>query len=210
MPGSAACSASTSTISATSPAPISANGRATSSCAMRCARPRASRSCGTRRRRPSASPRRGSPTMSPRRSQPCRAGSRRRLNVQDDFAKQIKKALVHYGIDKEPIGIDMMELPHAARAGGGRHRGGRRPAGAARRARDQDRRRDRAAEAGRVDGRRHLCRHRPRDPPGHASENELVAIANDRLFRMGSERVECVNSVSGRAAGRTRTPSPTA
>ena len=29
-------------------------------------------------------------------------------------------------------------------------------------------------------------------------ENELVAIANDRLFRMGSERVECVNSVSGR------------
>ncbi len=41
-------------------------------------------------------------------------------------------------------------------------------------------------------------------------ENELVAIANDRLFRMGSERVECVNSVSGRAAGRTRTPSPTA
>src|ERR1700679_195417 len=33
--------------------------------------------------------------------------------------------------------------------------------------------------------------------PG-TKENELVAIANDRLFRMGSERVECVNSVSGR------------
>jgi hypothetical protein len=28
-------------------------------------------------------------------------------------------------------------------------------------------------------------------------ENELVAIANDRLYRLGSERVECVNSVSG-------------
>ena len=28
-------------------------------------------------------------------------------------------------------------------------------------------------------------------------ENELVAIANDKLYRMGSERVECVNSVSG-------------
>ena len=28
-------------------------------------------------------------------------------------------------------------------------------------------------------------------------ENELVAIAHDRLFRLGSERVECVNSVSG-------------
>jgi Xaa-Pro aminopeptidase len=33
--------------------------------------------------------------------------------------------------------------------------------------------------------------------PG-TKENELVAIANDRLFRMGSERVECINSVSGR------------
>ena len=35
-----------------------------------------------------------------------------------------------------------------------------------------------------------------RSGPG-TRENELVAIANDRLFRMGSERVECVNSVSG-------------
>jgi Xaa-Pro aminopeptidase len=28
-------------------------------------------------------------------------------------------------------------------------------------------------------------------------ENELVALANHRLFTLGSERVECVNSVSG-------------
>ena len=34
--------------------------------------------------------------------------------------------------------------------------------------------------------------------PSRRKENELVAIANDRLFRMGAERVECVNSVSGR------------
>ena len=33
------------------------------------------------------------------------------MNVQGDFAKQIKKALVHFGIEKEPIGIDIMELP---------------------------------------------------------------------------------------------------
>jgi Xaa-Pro dipeptidase len=32
--------------------------------------------------------------------------------------------------------------------------------------------------------------------PG-ARENELVAIAHDRLFRLGSERVECINSVAG-------------
>src|SRR3546814_20999389 len=37
-------------------------------------------------------------------------------------------------------------------------------------------------------------------------ENELVAIADDRLFRMGSERVACVNSVSGQ---RSRTHSHT-
>jgi hypothetical protein len=32
------------------------------------------------------------------------------MNVQRDFAKQIKKALVQYGIAKEPLGIDIMEL----------------------------------------------------------------------------------------------------
>src|ERR1700730_4243628 len=32
------------------------------------------------------------------------------MHIQQDFAKQIKKALVHYGIDKEPLGIDMMEI----------------------------------------------------------------------------------------------------
>ena len=33
------------------------------------------------------------------------------MKVESSFAKQIKKALVHYGIDKQPIGIDIMELP---------------------------------------------------------------------------------------------------
>ena len=33
------------------------------------------------------------------------------MNVQGDFAKQIKKALVHFGIEKQPLGIDIMELP---------------------------------------------------------------------------------------------------
>ena len=35
------------------------------------------------------------------------------------------------------------------------------------------------------------------DQSGQAPANQLVAIAHDRLFRLGSERVECVNSVSG-------------
>ena len=75
-PGSAPSSPLISTTSATSPAPISANGHATSSCAMRCVRCKARHCCGTRRRRPSASPPPGSPTMSPRRFRPCRAACR--------------------------------------------------------------------------------------------------------------------------------------
>jgi len=84
------------------------------------------------------------------------------MNVQGDFAKQIKKALLHFGIEKEPIGIDIMELPML-------------------RALEKE-----GIEV--VDGQQAM--------PG-TRENELVAIAHDRLFRMGSERVECVNSVSG-------------
>ena len=52
----------------------------------------------------------------------------------------------------------------AARAGEGGHRGRRRPAGDARCARGQDRRRDRAPEDGLRHGRRDLRRHRPGDP----------------------------------------------
>ena len=33
------------------------------------------------------------------------------MHVQEEFAQQIKKMLVHYGIDKEPLGIDLLELP---------------------------------------------------------------------------------------------------
>ena len=32
------------------------------------------------------------------------------MNVAADFARQVKKALVEYGIEKEPLGIDIMEL----------------------------------------------------------------------------------------------------
>jgi len=32
------------------------------------------------------------------------------MNVQDDFARQIKRVLTDYGVEKEPLGIDMLEL----------------------------------------------------------------------------------------------------
>ena len=42
-------------------------------------------------------------------------------------------------------------------------------------------------------------------------ENEIVALANKRLYEMGSDCVEAINAISGRALlARTRTTSPTA
>ena len=120
------------------------------------------------------------------------------MNVQHDFAKQIKKALV--------------QLRHRQGAARHRHDGNRRCCARWRR----------KASRWSTASRRCSTRARSRPPtrsscsrwpasmvdatyvdiarairPG-TKENELVAIANDRLFRMGSERVECVNSVSGR------------
>ncbi len=81
------------------------------------------------------------------------------MNVQHDFAKQIKKALVHYGIDKRAARHRHDGNRHAARARGRRHRSGRWPAGVARCAGNQDLRRDRTPEDGLGDGRCDLCRH---------------------------------------------------
>jgi hypothetical protein len=86
--------------------------------------------------------------------------------------------------------------PHAARFGGGGHRGGGRPAGHAGRPRDQDPRGDRTFKqaAAMVDAVYEDIARAIR--PGRR-EHELVALANQKLFLMGAERVECVNSVSG-------------
>ena len=32
------------------------------------------------------------------------------MNVQDDFARQIKRVLTDYGVEKKPLGVDMIEL----------------------------------------------------------------------------------------------------
>ena len=134
--------------------------------------------------------------MSPRRSPPCRARCRRTWTSQTDFAKQIKKALVHYGIDKEPIGIDIMELPmlRALEAEGIEVVDGQQALLDAREIKTPDEIELLKLAAAMVDATYVDIARAIR--PG-TRENELVAIANDRLFRMGSERVECVNSVSG-------------
>jgi len=118
------------------------------------------------------------------------------MNVQGDFAKQIKKALVHFGIEKEPIGIDLMELPmlRALEKEGIEVVDGQQALLDAREVKTADeiellKMACAMVDATYVDIARAIR-------PG-TRENELVAIAHDRLFRMGSERVECVNSVSG-------------
>ena len=118
------------------------------------------------------------------------------MNVQGDFARQIKKALVHYGIDKEPLGIDIMELGmiRALEAEGIEVVDGQQAMLDAREIKTADEIELLKVAAAMVDATYVDIARAIR--PG-TRENELVAIANDRLFRMGSERVECVNSVSG-------------
>ena len=118
------------------------------------------------------------------------------MNVQDDFARQIRKALVDRGIESKPIGIDIMELPmlRALEAAGIEVVDGQQAMLDARQIKTQDEIELLKLAASMVDAAYVDIARAIR--PG-TRENELVAIANDKLFRMGSERVECVNSVSG-------------
>src|SRR3546814_4096854 len=109
------------------------------------------------------------------------------MNIQGDFAKQIKKALVHFGIEKQPLGIDVMELPmlRALEAEGIEVVDGQQALLDAREIKTPDeiellKMAAAMVDATYVDIAKAI---RPGTP-----ENELVAIANDRLLRMGSER----------------------
>ena len=117
-------------------------------------------------------------------------------NVQVAFARQIKKALIDYGIANEPLGVDVIELPmlRALEAEGIEVVDGQQAMLDAREIKTEDEIQCLKVAAAMVDATYwDICK---AIRPG-ARENELVAIANDRLFRMGSERVECVNSVAG-------------
>jgi Xaa-Pro aminopeptidase len=118
------------------------------------------------------------------------------MNVQDDFAKQIKRKLVEYGIAHEPLGIDLMELPmlRALEKEGIEVVDGQQALLNAREVKTPDEIEILKQAAGMVDGVYEDIARAIR--PG-AREHELVALANQKLFLMGAERVECVNSVSG-------------
>ena len=118
------------------------------------------------------------------------------MGVQKDFARQIKAALVEYGIENQPLGIDLLELPmlRALEAEGIEVVDGQQAMLDAREVKTADEIECLKVAAAMVDATYYdICK---AIRPG-VRENELVAIAHDQLFRYGSERVECVNSVAG-------------
>ena len=116
--------------------------------------------------------------------------------VQNVFAKQIKEKMVELGIEKQPLGIDVMELPmlRALEQEGVEVVDGQQALMNAREVKTEEEIELLKVAAAMVDATYLDIAKAIR--PG-AKESDLVAIANDKLYGMGSERVECVNSVAG-------------
>jgi Xaa-Pro dipeptidase len=118
------------------------------------------------------------------------------FGIEEVFAKQIKSKMVDLGIEKKPLGIDLMELPmlRALEAQGIEIVDGQQAMLDAREIKTPDEIELLKVAAGMVDAT--YMDIAKAIKPG-ARESDLVAIANERLYSMGSERVECVNSVAG-------------
>ena len=118
------------------------------------------------------------------------------FGIENVFAKQIKSKMIDLGIEKKPLGIDLMELPmlRALEAEGIEIVDGQQAMLDAREIKTPDEIELLKVAAGMVDATYMDVAKAIR--PG-ARESDLVAIANEKLYAMGSERVECVNSVAG-------------
>ncbi|HJO73327.1 MAG TPA: Xaa-Pro peptidase family protein [Rhodospirillales bacterium] len=118
------------------------------------------------------------------------------MGIEGDFAKQVKKMLAEYGITGEPLGIDIMELPmmRALEKEGIELVDGQQAMLNAREVKTADEIEILKQAAAMVDAAYVDIAKAIR--PG-TRENELVALAHQKLFLLGSERVECVNSVAG-------------
>jgi Xaa-Pro dipeptidase len=116
--------------------------------------------------------------------------------IQDVFAKQIKAKLVELGLEKELLGIDLMELPmlRALEAEGIEVVDGQQALLNAREVKTEEEIELLKQAAAMVDATYVDITRAIR--PG-TKESDLVAIAHEKLFSLGSERVECVNSVAG-------------
>lgn len=118
------------------------------------------------------------------------------MNVQDQFAKQIKRVLTEYGVEKEAVGIDILELAmiRALEKEGITVTDGQQALLDAREIKTSDEIEILKQSASMVDA---VYEDIVRAIRPGTRENELVALANSTLYLLGSERVECVNSVSG-------------
>ncbi len=116
--------------------------------------------------------------------------------VQNVFAEQIKTTLVEMGLENQPIGIDLMELGmlRALEAVGIEVVDGQQAMLDAREIKTAEEIEVLKQAAAMVDATYMDIAQAIR--PG-TKESDLVAIANEQLFKLGSERVECVNSVAG-------------
>lgn len=118
------------------------------------------------------------------------------MKVQDGFARQIKKLLMDLGVADKPLGVDMIEIcmKEALEKVGIEVVDGQQAILDAREIKTADEIELLKQSAAIVDATYEDIARAIR--PG-VRENELVALAHERMFALGAERVECVNSVSG-------------
>jgi Xaa-Pro aminopeptidase len=114
----------------------------------------------------------------------------------EKVAKDIVKWLKEYGVDKKPVGMDIADIPlvRSLEKAGLEIVDGQEVMLSARIIKTNDEIELLKTSAAMVDAAyEEVVRH---IKPG-ARENDLVAVANHVLFTLGSELVECVNSVAG-------------
>ncbi len=118
------------------------------------------------------------------------------MDVQKDFARQIKRVLSDYGVADRPLGVDLIELSmmRALEDEGLTVVDGQQAMLDAREIKTADEIELLKQAASMVDAVYEDIARAIR--PGRR-EHELVALANEKLYLLGSERVECVNVVSG-------------
>ena len=112
-------------------------------------------------------------------------------------AQEIRDILKAEGVAGMPLGIDVVEPPFLFALQEAGRRGPRRPAGDAGGADDQEPGRADAAEHGGGHGATASTRTSSRRSSPGVRENEIVALANKRLYEMGSDCVEAINAISG-------------
>ena len=118
------------------------------------------------------------------------------MRVQDGFAKQIKNLLIDMGVADKPLGVDMIELcmKEALEAEGIKVVDGMQAMLDAREVKTEDEVELLKQSAAIVDATYEDIARAIR--PG-VRESDLVALANQKMYALGAERVEAVNSVSG-------------